>query len=103
MGRSTTPKYVLEICCSDYCRYTPMAWHVGSHYGLPGDGKPTVANINKWVTRFEESRISGANKHLGIALVIRATIILNDGSRTVVTAWTRHEQRKNEPMFQVIG
>lgn len=104
MGRITTPPYRIEIKCSD-SRYsfTPMAWRVRSNNaGIRADGKPTVANLDKWVTAYEDSlRPGGCNAHLGIHSVVSAKII-RQSDNEVVAEWIRSQQRPNEPRFQVI-
>lgn len=98
MGRSVTPKYVLKIetYLSRIGRVssTPCAWR--KEYG-----RPTPENIDKYVTKFEEScKPGGCNAHLGIDPVISAEIRYNPGA--VVASWDRKTFRPNEPMFQVI-
>lgn len=64
MGRSYTPKYVVEMEGS-----TPAEWRVKSRYGIPGYGAPTEANLIKYVEAFIESlKVGGANQHISKAL-----------------------------------
>ena len=104
MGRVTKPRYALHFRCTDSSErhYTGQAWQVRAKYGRPGDGQPTPANIDRWVTAFEQSRIDGANKHLGIASVVEAWIVDQENGNEVVARWVRSEMRKDEPKFQII-
>jgi hypothetical protein len=103
MGRSTTPTYRLEITGhTGNFTITNSAWHVQSRYGIPGDGRPSTDNLDRYVTAFEKSlRTGGSNAHLGIFLITSCRIIRQSTGK-VVAEWKRSEQRKNEPMFQVI-
>lgn len=102
MGRSYTPKYRLEFTTTRPGYFTPGAWEVRGRYGRHSDGKPTTANLDKWVTAFEDSLRPGKpNAHLGIFSVVTAKII-NQFTGEVVATWTRKTARPNEPLFQVI-
>lgn len=62
-GRTLTPKYVLDLYGYAGVRAsTPIGWSVKQH------GKPTDANVQRWVARFNQSLApGGANAHLGRA------------------------------------
>lgn len=94
-------KYSLKIHCSDAKYYSPMQWRVRGEAFNPGHGLPTIANVDRWVTDFEQSRIDGANKHLGFATVVLAEVV-ERGSGRIVCTWRRRSVRPNEPLFQVI-
>ena len=97
MGKSRTFKYVLTIetvtSRNGQSFSTPMEWK--REYG-----KPTTQNLDKWVTDFEQSCLTGANKHLGLDPIVSATIRENSGP--TVADWIRSRDRK-EPMFQVVA
>lgn len=76
-------------------RYSPASWNCKRY------GRPTEANLRKYVESFEAStRPGGCNAHLGIEVVARAEVRLNDGSGKVVAEY------KREPiggvMFQAV-
>ncbi len=100
MGKSVTPPYRLEIRVISGAHYTPLSWDVKSGVNRTGCGKPTVANIDKWVTAFEASMLTH-NKHLGIDQVTFAKVI-DQRTGEVVATWVRKEQRKSQPLFQII-
>lgn len=88
MGRTTTTKYALEIDGS-----TSRCWYVG---------KPTVANLNRYVAEYMKSlEPGGSNVNISKALGFVpypnwARIVVNDGSRSVVVEW-------KAPMFMLVG
>ncbi len=93
MGRSKTPKYVV-VMEGTGVNSTPIAWHVGVTEGnVPGYGKPTDANLAKYIAKYVESlKPGGANQHLMQAYGTKvipnsARIVTNDGARTVVATW----------------
>lgn len=100
MGRSTTPKYSFKISTvlsrAGKVGHTAMIWK--SEYG-----RPTTANIDKWVTKYEESLSpGGANAHLGYDPVVSVEIKRNVVDGDVVATWERKNVRPNEPKFQVV-
>ena len=98
MGRSVTPTYAfsMETYLSRIgrVRHTPMAW--SKEYG-----RPTLKNIDKWVSQYEESCINGVNRHLGIDPVLKVEIKRNFQGGEIVATWIRNVNR-NEPLFQII-
>ena len=63
--------------------YMPMSWN------CKRSGRPTEANLRKWVIGFEASTLpGGCNAHLGPEIVRKATVLLNDGSQTVVAEYS---------------
>lgn len=92
MGKSYTSKYALELDGS-----TSMCWWVGrpphSPPHIKGHGKPTEANLIKYVEAYIESlKIGGSNQHISKSLGYIpfpkwARIVHNDGSRQVVVEW----------------
>jgi hypothetical protein len=72
--RDTTPTYVVQI--SDGVHYyTASAWRVTSRTQVRADGRPTTANLKRYVESFEAStRPGGVNAHLGETTVKRARI-----------------------------
>ena len=96
MGRSFTPKYAVEM---EGC--TSATWRVGPEYQIPGNGKPTAANLAKYVEAYIGSlKTGGVNVHISKALGYMpipnwARIVLNDGSRTVIAEW-------KAPLFMIV-
>ncbi len=102
MGRSVTPTYRVELVCMG-CTMTPAAWRVRPHYQIPGNGKPTLKNLDKYVRDLEKSmEPGGVNAHLGIHPIVEAKII-HQFSGEVAAHWKRKEQMPDEPKFRVIG
>lgn len=102
MGREHTPKYRIEFHTTKPGYFTTQAWRVYGRFGRPGDGKPFTANIDRWVTAFENSlKPGGTNAHLGIFSIISAKIKKQDTGK-VVAEWERHTARPDEPKFQAI-
>lgn len=98
MGRITTPRYVLKIVrhtCFGHS-FTPMTWAVKDM------GQPTVANIDKYVSEFEQSLVNGPNKHLGI-FSLAECMIWDQKFKREVCRWVRREFRPNESPFQVVA
>jgi hypothetical protein len=63
------------------------------------DGRPTAANLQKFVESFEAStRPGGVNAHLGATTVTKAMIMLNDGSRKLVAEY----EAPKAPLFMLI-
>jgi hypothetical protein len=89
MSKSRMWTYSLRIKLASNRTCTSSEWRVKSHkiYG-PGYGAPTHDNIAKWVQGFEESTVSGPNKHVGPETVVSAEIIDQRTNRVVAT-WTR--------------
>ena len=89
MGRSTTPKYALEMD-----GVTSASWRVRPPAGGgKGQGTPTDANLERHVLAYIDSlKIGGVNQHVLLALghipvPNWARIVRNDGSRAVVASW----------------
>jgi hypothetical protein len=80
-----------------------MEWRTRRQGVIPAEGKPTTANIDKWVDTFEESmKPGGCNAHLGFHPVLSAEILDQFNGNEVVATWTRSEDRPDEPKFQVL-
>lgn len=94
MGRVITPTFRLETSWVSGARHTPQEWRKQS-------GRPTTANIDKWVAAVEQSMIDGPNKHLGIDQCVYARII-RQRTGEVVAEWERSKQRPNQPMFEIV-
>lgn len=87
MGRSTTPTYIVRIATrqsrAGSVGHTAMAW------SCKHCGRPTAANLAKWVHDLEASQMpGGCNAHLGADPVTSAAIYRN-GSDTVVARYGR--------------
>lgn len=90
--RDTTTKYQVRIKVSGY-GFPPMSWN------CKRDGRPTGANLKKFVESFEAStRPGGCNAHLGATTVTKAAICLNDGSRKKVAEY----EAPKAPLFTLI-
>ena len=101
MGRSTTPKFAIEMDCTGVVT-TPQAWHVKPPVGCKtGYGKPTAENLAKYVeTYLGTLKPGGVNRHLvtafGSKVIPHAVrVVKNDGSREVVAEW-------KAPMFMAL-
>jgi len=98
MGKAIVSRYALHVRVTGGV-HTPSTWNVKGKYGAKGQGKPTEANIAKYVQASEEScRPNGINEHLGIFSYLRAWIV-DQQTGDIVAQWTRP---KGGPMFQVI-
>lgn len=86
MGMSRTWTYSLRFKLASGAHVTPHQWRVKQ------SGKPTTANIDKWVTQYEKSLTDGVNKHLGPDQVTSAHVIDQRTGDTVAT-WTRTASR----------
>lgn len=85
---STTPAYRIEISATGGS-YTPAGWNA-KH-----SGRPTAANLARYVEGLEEStREGGVNAHLGATVVWSAKIIRQATGDTVATY--------NGPLFAAI-
>jgi hypothetical protein len=83
MSRSTTPAYRYEMVTTGNGECTPAAWNVGGRYGY---GRPTAANLEKFLKAFEEStKPGGCNAHLGTTVVFSAKIIHQASHKVVAT------------------
>jgi hypothetical protein len=100
MGRIITPKYRLEIKPvpkpgrDGFYEFTAQAWEVKTK------GKPTAANIEKYIRAFVESqKIGGCNEHLarsaGFIQVPNCARIVRQSDGQVVAEW-------RAPMFMAI-
>jgi hypothetical protein len=75
--RDYTPKYVVKITDGRYS-YTPMEWRVFGRGLQKPDGKPTSANLAKFVQSYEAStQAGGSNAHLGATKIQTARIYNN--------------------------
>jgi hypothetical protein len=88
MGRVTTPTYRLEYAGRTRAvrnwYFTPAVWHARKSTNVASDGRPTDANLYRWVRAFERSTYPGEpNAHLGITTVTRACIIRQSSGRVV--------------------
>ena len=84
---STTPTYIVKIVDGKYS-YTPSAWRVTSRTQVAADGKPTAANLAKYVASVEAStQPGGCNAHLGATKIKWAAIYRNDGSMKTVAEY----------------
>lgn len=84
MGHDAKPtKYQIQLEVAG-AAIMPMSWNCRR------DGRPTADNLTRYVKGWEASTLpGGVNDHLGIETVIRARVMLNDGSRTVKCSYER--------------
>jgi len=84
-GRSTTPKYVVDVKLkSPKWSSTPSAWESKQA------GKPTEQNLAKWVKMYNDSiKPGGVNDHLGPEHeLVWAGIRLNQGmDKSYIAEW----------------
>lgn len=91
---TTTPTYTVTLRVPGFY-FTPAAWRVTSRTQIPADGRPTEANLARYVDSFEAStRLGGANAHLGATRVARA-FITDQRTGHKVAEYTA-------PMFEVV-
>ena len=99
MGKSTTPKYILKI--TTFKSQNGLAGYSNMEWNCRQSGRPSAANIDKWVTVYENSCLpGGCNAHLGYDPVLSCEVRRNPGD--VVASWSRKEYRKDEPLFQTV-
>jgi hypothetical protein len=79
--RDTTSKYVVHIVEAGLAQGLPISWN------CKRDGRPTDANLAKYVEAYEAStRRGGMNEHLGATTVMNARI--NELGGATVAAYT---------------
>lgn len=82
MGRSTTPKYRVEVAQAGLSPLR-VAWP-GDHFG-----KPTDAKLAQWVADYEASlKPGGVNAHVGYAPVLNAKVV-NQKQQAVAAEYHR--------------
>jgi hypothetical protein len=88
MGRSSTPKYVVEFTTGNGKQRT-QEWRVRTSYRGKGYGMPTEANLEKYVLVYNASvETGGCNAHLGPkAKATTAVIKLNVDCGAEVASW----------------
>lgn len=97
MGRSRKLHYVIHVITSN-----SSGWVTPSEWKCRQSGRPTTANIDKYVTVFEDSlKPGGCNAHLGFFTLVKCWIVDQFKGETVAV-WERKVARPNEPKFQVI-
>ena len=106
MGRSRFIPYLVYISTvlsrAGRVAHTPMEWKIRAQYGIPGYGQPTMENLDRWVMAFEDAtKPGGCNAHCGYDPIVEAKIV-RQSTGEVLVDWKRCEQRKDEPMFQVM-
>jgi len=96
MGRSRAIKYVVSAKCSPAtAALTQMEWRVTRDGNIPGDGKPTEANLAKWVAVYNASfQPGGVNQHAGPLTIVSAKIVRQADYRIMA--------EYAMPMFQVV-
>lgn len=87
-GRSSTPKWVLEMTLWDKSHITPMSWD---------KGKPNKKKLEDYCKKYNESLEEGeVNEHLGIhAMCVSAFIRENRVGAKPIVSW----KMKKVPMF----
>lgn len=83
MSRSRTIRYTIHTTGTfngaSNLVVTPMEW-VSKNYG-----KPTNENLATTVKGYEDSTVTGYNKHLGIWKILEAKIVDNMTGKTIAT------------------
>lgn len=98
MGRSYTPKYVVEIrhTTPPGCRpfqVVSAEWQVGTRANRPGYGKPTNVNLERYVMEYVKSiGINGVNAHISkdlgyVPYPTSAFIRLNRSGALPIVTW----------------
>ena len=87
MGKIVKPKYRVEMT-----GVTPAAWRVKGYGQVPGYGKPTDANLEKFVHGYAKSlEIGGVNEHVSKALghvpYPTSARIVDQDTGAVVASW----------------
>jgi hypothetical protein len=86
MGRTITPTYAVHLFVPG-TSITPAAWDVRRN------GRPTDANLTRYVRAFEQSTLPGGpNAHLGPMRVLRARV-RHQRSGEFVAEYTAPQQR----------
>jgi hypothetical protein len=80
MGQSIAVTYTVELVTRGESgrRFlcTPAEWRVKARNRVPGYGRPTVANLENYISTFEGStQAGGCNAHLGAQKVVSAKIV----------------------------
>jgi hypothetical protein len=78
MGRSRTIP-LLVTCTVDKGNWSAAEWRTKE------SGKPTKANLEKWVAAVEESCATGVNKHIGLTKILTAKIVRQKDGETTAT------------------
>jgi hypothetical protein len=93
MGRTTTSTYAVRITVPGY-QYSLTPWHCKE------SGRPTDANLARYVAAFEAStQPGGSNAHLGEQHVSSAYVKVNSGHDGAVVARYRAPA---QPLFAVV-
>lgn len=92
MGRSFTPPYTLEVTDND--RSWKTAWVVKDY------GRPTLANLKRWICSYERSLELGVNQHiskrLGYIPYVNRADIIRQKTHELIVVW-------KAPSFRVVG
>jgi len=99
MGRSITPKYVVTVThVNPSVVSTPSVWNCRE------SGRPTAANLKRWVDLYHESlKPGGVNEHVarafGAGAWLQSARLMNnaDGSRETVAEWFAGRAREVYP------
>lgn len=74
MGRSYTPRYVVQIVETSpppgnrNFWHTPASWNVKSRTNVAGYGNPTDKNLEKFISKYGDSlKPGGINQHLSLS------------------------------------
>lgn len=94
MGRSRTPRYVVEV--NGTGRAQAMEWRARRRGQVLGYGKPTNENLAKWVERFNAAlKPGGVNEHLGDRCRVDSAKVVDQFSGEVKAVY-------KAPMFQLV-
>lgn len=90
MGRSTTPRYRLELKGTGGT-FPPQSWNKRAG----GPLTPTDAELRRWVESFEAStRKGGSNAHLGPTVIWSAQVVRQKDGQVIA--------RYSGPLFAVV-
>ena len=87
MGKTTTPRYRVEVTCVSSCM-SPIIWRVKGLYGTKGYGTPNERNLARFVQMYNDSfAVGGVNEQCGPGSVIVAAKIIDQFSDVTVAEW----------------
>lgn len=94
MGKTFTPTYRLEVTENARKSYTAPLRGMHNTFGWKAKeyGKPTTANLEKWITAYHESlKLGGCNEHLSRSLgylpTLKAAKIIRQSTGEVMAEW----------------
>ena len=102
MGRSLKVRYALHLVTPE-SHTTSMAWRTGTHYGAPGYGRPTAANIKRYIGKYNKSLRPGeVNAHIGRRGRATGGWVVDQNSMKIVAEWKAPMFSTDESDFDVL-